>query len=846
MNSAIPFIWVPILAVTCYGLLIIALLSAEKNKVIRSFIYLLFCFLAWTGGSMLMRLQMFPGYEFWYEVSILALFAAPFLVYNFLYMFIGARGNFIRSILLAATMVMLVLTHFEIFLKVPDLVTLPGGKQAFIYETTWMIAIPTLIIIVILATGVMMVVTSIKKLEVPISSLMPIFFGLPVLVVGNVASVIPGNLFPFDTLSGIINASLMFYALYRNRLFRMTLLVSRAVVLTEAMILGTIVGVYQVNRMEDILQHYFPQFQEYYTLVIAVLFALFIILSYRILNRFLNSMFLKVEQLQSQRLKEFSVGVSQSIDLNDITRLLMTFITDSLGVQKVYVCLNNKEEKAFTVTEISNPLESKNFNIAWDHPCVVWMKQNKNCLIWKEFKKTAPYKSLHDGEKQLFSRLGITCLVPLISGEDMIGLVLLGERQKSDVYSYDDITLLESAQAIASVAVNNASLYEKARRDADTDSLTGVLNRKAFIEALEKEVERCRNTSLTLLLLNLDNFKLFNQLYGSLKGDMALKNVAEIIECTAGRGATIGRYGGKEFAICLPDYDIRKAVLLAENLQLQVRRMGGVASGITLKTLTMSGGICSMPYGASTLKELLENADMAVYNAKRSGKDKICVYTAGSQVVSENENTYPSITAGGYKDYAATIYALTAAIDAKDHYTFNHSQNVESYATELAKAAGINPDHIQIIREAALLHDIGKIAIPEHLLSKQGKLTAEEYDILKSHVEHSISIIRHLPSLDYVIPSVVAHHERWDGRGYPRGINRNEIPIGGRCLAIADSFDAMISERSYKPAFTTEFACNEILAQAAKQFDPQLAVLFVNMVRDKAIAVNGGQEQSRY
>ena len=125
-------------------------------------------------------------------------------------------------------------------------------------------------------------------------------------------------------------------------------------------------------------------------------------------------------------------------------------------------------------------------------------------------------------------------------------------------------------------------------------------------------------------------------------------------------------------------------------------------------------------------------------------------------------------------------------------------------------------------------------------------MTAEEYDILKSHVEHSISIIRHLPSLDYVIPSVVAHHERWDGRGYPRGINRNEIPIGGRCLAIADSFDAMISERSYKPAFTTEFACNEILAQAAKQFDPQLAVLFVNMVRDKAIAVNGGQEQSRY
>lgn len=841
MNSVIPFIWVPILAVTCYALLIIALLSAKKNKVIRSFIYLLFCFLLWTGGSMFMRLQVFPGYEVWYEVSILALFAAPFLVYNFLYRFVGAKGSFLWSTMLVSTLIMLVLTHFQLFLKVPKLVELADGKLAFVYETTWTIFIPTGIIILILISGVVTVVNGIKQMDVSLSSLMPIFIGLPILVIGNVASVIPGNLFPFDTMSGIFNAFLMFYALYRNRLFRMTLLVSRGVVLAEAMILGSALCAYQIAPLEDMINKYFPMFSNNTTLIIAILFTLFIIAGYRILNAFLNSLFMKVEQLQGERLKEFSIGVSHSLNLNDILTLLVSFISESLAVQKIFVCLHEKEHNSYRVYQTSTPLEARNFSLVADHPCIAWLKTNKQCLIIKEFKKTPQYKSLHDSEKYLFTSLNISCIVPLVMGDELIGIILLSGKQKSEHFSYDDLNMLESAQAIASVAVKNASLYEKAKHDACNDSLTGILNRKSFIDVLEKEIQRCRNSSLTLLLLNLDDFKLFNQLYGSLKGDIALRNVADIIQCTAGRNATVGRYGGKEFAVCLPDSDIMQTVALAENIQNQVSRIDNMTNGVCLKALTLSGGICAMPYGATTLKELVENADMAVYNAKRSGKNKICVYSTGCAEVKEG-STYTDITTGGYKDYAATVYALTAAIDAKDHYTFSHSQNVELYATELAKAAGINSEHIQIIHEAALLHDIGKIAIPENLLAKQGKLTRDEYSILKTHVEHSISIIRHLPSLDYVIPSVVAHHERWDGKGYPRGITKDEIPIGARCLAIADSFDAMVSERAYKPAYTTEYACQEILAQAAKQFDPQLAILFVSLIRENVITVNQNRE----
>ncbi|MBQ2425944.1 MAG: HD domain-containing protein, partial [Lachnospiraceae bacterium] len=134
-----------------------------------------------------------------------------------------------------------------------------------------------------------------------------------------------------------------------------------------------------------------------------------------------------------------------------------------------------------------------------------------------------------------------------------------------------------------------------------------------------------------------------------------------------------------------------------------------------------------------------------------------------------------------------------------------------------------------------LLHDIGKISIPENILSKTTPLTDDEFEIMKSHVENSIAMIRHLPSLDYVVPIAIAHHERYDGAGYPRGLSGKNIPIGGRCLAIADAFDAMVSKRPYKEAISIQEALEEIERNLEKQFDPEIGRTFVELVKSDAI-----------
>lgn len=142
-----------------------------------------------------------------------------------------------------------------------------------------------------------------------------------------------------------------------------------------------------------------------------------------------------------------------------------------------------------------------------------------------------------------------------------------------------------------------------------------------------------------------------------------------------------------------------------------------------------------------------------------------------------------------------------------------------------------------MIRQAGLLHDIGKIGIPEAILTKQGRLTEEEHKVMQQHVEGSIAMIRYLPSLDYVIPAAIGHHERWDGKGYPRGIAGEEIPVGARCLCIADAFDAMTTARSYRLPMPVEAALDEIERCLGTQFDPVLGRKFIELVRTGGIAV---------
>ena len=246
--------------------------------------------------------------------------------------------------------------------------------------------------------------------------------------------------------------------------------------------------------------------------------------------------------------------------------------------------------------------------------------------------------------------------------------------------------------------------------------------------------------------------------------------------------------------------------------------------------ITITCGISVFPDISADSRELIHNVEQAVYFGKLDGKGHLIVYRKGL----ENRSQNPDIRTA-YERVAPTIYALTAAIDAKDNFTFIHSMNVSKYAVMLAEALPMSDNDIEVVRIAGMLHDIGKISIPEHILKKTSGLTPEEYTIMKTHVENSIKMIRYLPNMDYVIPAVVAHHERYDGTGYPRGLKGTEIPLMGRILTIADCFDAMTARRPYKQERSIDYAAGELKKNSGTQFDPELVPVFLSLIKDGKI-----------
>jgi len=833
----IPFVYIPIIAVFCYVFLLLTFVAAQKSRLIYSFMLILGAYLLWTGGSVFMRLLFPPNYVLWYEISILSLFSIPFLVYNFISDFLDEKGYLLKLIYLIVTLIILILTHFQVFLARPELVQLAGGRSVFIYHMGWQIIFPCIYGLLMIVTIVLIVYRQIKKNGLSTPWIFPILFGGGILFIGNLLSIIPGNIFPWDTLSGIINAFCLFYALYRKRLFRLTLLVSRGTIFVIAAAVAAIFFAYLINPFQKFLIENIPQFQNYTTLIIAILFTIITISFYKGIQTLADNSFMKEQQLQAQQLKEFSFKVSKSLDLDEILSELVNVVKSVINVDKAYVCMLDKESESYKVVCTASPLDAKDFAFSITNPFIQWFSENDPCLIYKEFQRSKFHKSMWESEKRQLRDLNIGCIVPIKYDNKVVGILLLTEKHKNADFNFDDITFLDSVKSIVSIAINNANLYQQAYYEARIDHLTGLLNRKYFYEKIQSEFENSRMGSLALVILNLDDFKLYNQLYGNREGDIALQNISRIIRSCIGKAGIAARYGGKEFALIMPNCDTMKAFNLANEIKQQVADMNKGSSGEIMKVITMSGGLCVYPYCASNIKQLIDNTDLAVYNAKRSGKNKILVYSMDKpQTTVQSSST--KIKGGKYSEYASTIFALTAAIDAKDHYTFRHSQKVAEYSTTLAKAIGLNEDHVQIIYEAALLHDIGKISIPENILSKPGRLTSEEYKIMQTHVESSIAIIRHLPSLDYVIPAAVAHHERWDGNGYPRGIKGEDIPIAARCLAIADAFDAMTSERPYKKALSIEFAINEIENQSGLQFDPQLAEVYVELAKKGMININ--------
>lgn len=361
---------------------------------------------------------------------------------------------------------------------------------------------------------------------------------------------------------------------------------------------------------------------------------------------------------------------------------------------------------------------------------------------------------------------------------------------------------------------------------ANEDGLTGLYNHRYFHDALRGKITSYEKDKkpISLIFIDIDYFKNYNDLYGHQKGDEVLKAIGLLLKNTARKNDIVARYGGEEFAVILPDTEEEQAIEIAENIRIKIEEtyFEGEENQPNGK-ITASIGISIFPNKAKNDVELIRSADDALYRVKFLNKNSVEAYHFILDDLKQDIEDE-------HIDLVTSIKTLIGVINAKDRYTYGHVERVVVYSRLIAEKLKLSEEDKKRLIYGAYMHDIGKINISEEILNKRMPLTKEEWETLKQHPVNGVEIIKPVESLAHLAPLILHHHERYDGKGYPDNLKGEEIPYLARVLTVVDSFDAMTSNRPYSKRKTHEEAAEELRKCSGTQFDPNIADAFIQVI----------------
>ena len=413
------------------------------------------------------------------------------------------------------------------------------------------------------------------------------------------------------------------------------------------------------------------------------------------------------------------------------------------------------------------------------------------------------------------------------------------------------IDISELKRAEKRLQALNKQLMKSNRRFKELaliDSHTGLFNHRYLTEVIEKEFHRARRYAhpLCVIMFDIDYFKSINDVYGHQFGDLVLKQFANQLKKMVRGYDTVVRFGGEEFLLVCPATDMPTALVLAQRILDAIRLYNFGTQKHTVK-LKLSLAVASYPEDSVAKgADLVDLVDKILNKVKVDGGDR--VYSSaditkenpeGNKKIKETKDTQvlkekmEKLTKRANQGLIEAVFAFAKTIKLKDHYTGEHVESTVQYATDIARALDFSKEEIECVKQAAILHDLGKIGISEKILLKKTKLTKGEFEKIKKHPQIAADIIRPLHFLHNIIPLVLYHHERWDGKGYPSGLRGEDIPIGARIIAIADIYQALISQRPYRKAFPRHQAIDIIRKGSGSLFEPKIVDTFLKIVQRK-------------
>ena len=453
----IPFLWVPVTALACYTVLLAALLPACTNRAVRAFAGLVACFVLWTGGSMLMRMLLPIGWESFYLVSLLALFCIPAFLYRFLREFSGEEAPREEAVAWLLTLAAAAPNLLDGYLAKPTLEKLPYGGAVFRYHVDWRVAIPTALCLAVVALAVRLVRRRRKTPGVRL-----VVAGMAVLVLGNLASVLPGNIFPFDTLAGIVNAALIFWALYRRGLLQLRVFVASGAVSAMAAVLAGLLAMPAVRRALPLLRRMLGE--RYAGALWQVFWCLAVITAlgtYHLLRWMVRRQFVLKERQRNLALQRFSVATAHNLPREELMDAMRREVQQIYGECPACVFLLHERRQQFLPTYPAG-LENEVQPIGAKDPCAAWFGAQEGCVRAAQVQGAG--MQIAQDKLSMMRRYGIRCIVPFKDDESLQGILFLGAPATERDYTNDDLMFLASMGAMMSVGLKNARLYRRLYR----------------------------------------------------------------------------------------------------------------------------------------------------------------------------------------------------------------------------------------------------------------------------------------------------------------------------------------------------------------------------------------------
>jgi len=501
-----------------------------------------------------------------------------------------------------------------------------------------------------------------------------------------------------------------------------------------------------------------------------------------------------------------------------------------------YNCLYANQASIDHVGATRDNFIGKNISSAMGHIpgfMNLWIKR-----IDKVFQTQKPIRVEDDGiagNKFVYSE---SVTSPLRDKHGDVFAVVAVYRDVTDRKQYD----LELEKTNKELVRSNKRLNQLALKDLHT----GLYNHRYLAEIVDSEFNRVKRYggSLSVTMLDIDFFKSINDMYGHQFGDLILKQLAGQLRKMTRRHDIVIRYGGEEFIIISTGTNRTQSLVLAQRIldNIGLYHFGDKTKEVKLK---LSVAVISYPEDkVNNAMDLVKTAEHILSKVKEDGGNK--AYSSmdkkktGKEVGKDNveevnllRQKLEKLNKQANQNLVESIFAFAKTIELKDHYTGEHVEQTVRYATGIAVGLGLPGHETEMIKQAAILHDLGKIGISDEILLKKSKLAKKEMEEIKRHPGIAADILRPVHILNTIIPFILHHHERWDGKGYPDGLKAEEIPLGARIVAIADVYQALISNRPYRKAFPKKEALKIINEASGKQFDPKIVNIFFSMLKNE-------------